>query len=109
MRAEAGRIKGGHAAISSSTYSHASKLGASKSPLSSRPSYFYVQPPLTKWSEKAQAALSAAGSGGSQDGELWSVQVDNYEDELEIFVGNGRLVESKRPHPRQRQGPQRQV
>ena len=71
----------------------------SSSSLFFRRCYFYVQPLLTKWSEKAHAALSAAGSGGSQDGEFWTVQVDDHEDELEIFAGKGRLVESKRPSP----------
>ncbi|KAI0698383.1 hypothetical protein BC835DRAFT_1269122 [Cytidiella melzeri] len=48
-------------------------------------------PILTKLSEKAHVALTAARSDPAQDGSQWTVKVEE-EDELEIFAGKTRLV-----------------
>ena len=60
-----------------------------------------LQPLLTKWSEKAHAALTAAAldaaSAPNQDGAMWTVKIEDDGDELEIFAGKTRLVETKRP------------
>lgn len=56
------------------------------------------KPILNKLKEKAQFALAAAKTDGSH-GALWKVDPAEDADELEIFAGKTRLVESKRLSP----------
>ncbi|THH00634.1 hypothetical protein EW026_g1916 [Hermanssonia centrifuga] len=56
-------------------------------------------PILTRLSEKAHHALAAATNDPAQDGALWNIKIEDDADELEIFAGKTRLVESKRPSP----------
>ncbi|KAH8104099.1 fungal-specific transcription factor domain-containing protein [Cristinia sonorae] len=52
-------------------------------------------PILIKLKEKAQFAIAAAKTEGSYNGALWKFDPSDDADELEIFAGKTRLVESK--------------
>ncbi|TCD68014.1 hypothetical protein EIP91_011625 [Steccherinum ochraceum] len=56
-------------------------------------------PLLNKLKEKALHALAVAKAEGAQNGALWSLDPPEEADELEIFAGKTRLVESKRLSP----------
>ncbi|CAL1714453.1 unnamed protein product [Somion occarium] len=57
-------------------------------------------PLITKLQEKAHHAFNNTQSDRPGDGALWSIHPeDENADELEIFAGKTRLVETKRPSP----------
>ncbi|KAL4249930.1 hypothetical protein ABKN59_002009 [Abortiporus biennis] len=56
-------------------------------------------PILNKLKEKAHFALRAPHSDISGDGAMWKYKDEDEVDELEVFAGKTRLVESKRPSP----------
>ncbi|KAH9951097.1 fungal-specific transcription factor domain-containing protein [Amylocystis lapponica] len=53
-------------------------------------------PVVIKLREKAHGALAAGQRDDSAEGALWSVKSEEFEDELEIFAGRTKLVDSKR-------------